>query len=65
MIDWILGIHLSPTEALSWFPVVSPEVVMLGTDFPMCATSHFRLHASSANMLAGIALESMFYGRNS
>ena len=52
-------------EALSWFPVVSPEVVMLGTDFPMCATSHFRLHASSANMLAGIALESMFYGRNS
>lgn len=42
-------------EALSLFPVMSPEVVMLGTNFPMCAASHFRLHSSSVNMLAGIA----------
>ena len=40
---------------LSLFHVMSLEVVMFGTDFPMFATSHFKLYAASTNMLVGIA----------
>lgn len=42
-------------KALSLFHVMSLEVVMFGTDFPMFATSHFKLYAASTNMLVGIA----------
>ena len=36
--------------------MMSLEVVMFGTDFPMFATSHFKLYAAaSTNMLVGIA----------
>ena len=43
-------------KALSLFHVMSLEVVMFGIDFPMFATSHFKLYAAaSTNMLVGIA----------
>ena len=42
-------------KALSLFRVMSLEVVMFGTDFPMFATSRFRLYAASTDMLVGIA----------
>lgn len=52
-------------EALCLSHVMSLEVVMFGTAFPVFATSHFRLYTASTNMLAGIARGGMFYGRNS
>ena len=42
-------------EALFLFHMMSLEVMMSGTDFPMFATSHFRLYAASTDMLVGIA----------
>lgn len=51
-------------EAVCLSHVMSLVVVMFGTAFPVFATSHFRLYAASTNMLAGIAREGMFYGRN-
>ena len=42
-------------EALFLFHMMSLEVMMFGTDFPMFATSRFRLYAASTNMLIGIA----------
>ena len=42
-------------EALFLFHMKSLEVMMFGTDFPMFATSRFKLYAASTNMLVGIA----------
>ena len=42
-------------EALFLFHMMSLEVVMFGTDFPMFATTHFKLYAASTNMLVGNA----------